>query len=102
MKPCKKLQQKNCFDSFYFILLFVLKIAGCKVLSEDLSASQTYVTQKKITSQVEDRKGGLLSMRQNSEMYVRTILLWHVNRNNTFLCVCVYPVRRHRWSTPNI
>lgn len=90
MKPCKKLQQKNCFDSFYFILLFVLEVAGCKLFSEDLSASQTYVTQKKTTSHNEDKEGGLLSVRQNSERHVRTNLLWHVNRDNTFaLCACI-------------
>lgn len=35
------------FDSFYFILLFVLEVAGCKLLSGDFSASQTCITQKK-------------------------------------------------------
>lgn len=79
------------FDSFYFILLFVLEVAGCKLLSEDLSASQTYITQKKTSSQDDDNEeGGLLSMRQNSERCVRMNLLWHVNRENTFvLCVCI-------------
>lgn len=87
---------KNCsknmgFDYFYFILLFVLEVAGCKLLSKDLSASQTYITQKKTSSLDEDNKeGSLLSMRQNSQTCVRTNLLWHVNRENTFvLCVCI-------------
>lgn len=92
---------KNCsrrtdFDSFYFILLFVLEVAGCKLLSEDLSASQTYITQMKTTLQDEDNEeGDLLSMWQYSERCVRTNLLWHVTRDNTFvLCVCVcVPVR---------
>lgn len=87
---------KNCsrrtdFDSFYFILLFVLEVAGCKLLSEDLSASQTYITQMKTTAQNEDNEeGDLLSIWQYSKRCVRTNLLWHVNRDNTFvLCVSI-------------
>lgn len=89
---------KNCsrymgFDSFYFILPFVLEAAGCKLLSEDLSAFQIYITQKKTSSQDEENKeGGLLSMRQNSERCVRTITL-ACEQGKHFCSLCVYLVR---------
>lgn len=72
---------------------FVLEVVGCKLLIEDLLASQTHVTRKKTTSQEEDNEEwGLLSIKQNSERNVMRNLYQHL------LTVCVYPVKGHRWS----
>ena len=46
----------------------MLEVVGCKLLSEDLLASQTHVTQKKTTSYKEDNEEwGPLSTEQNRE-----------------------------------
>lgn len=63
----------------------MLEVVGWKLLSEDLLASQTHVTQKKTTSQEEDNEEwGLLSIKQNSERNVMTNLYQRVNKDNTF------------------
>lgn len=56
LRLVKNCSRKMGFDSFYFIVQFVLEVPGCKLLSEDF-------TQKKTSQDGDNEEGGLLSMR---------------------------------------
>lgn len=58
---------------------FMLEVVGCKLLIEDLLASQTHVTRKKTSSKEEDNEEwGLSSIKQNSERNVMRNLYQHL------------------------